>query len=103
MMLQLGDFGTDLRADAKLFLEFALQGLRRVFAGLDFSAGKLPLQRQRLIFRPLAAEDFFASEHQRGDHLLDHETCTPLGSPRPGVMWFSPDRRRPAERNVPQA
>ena len=50
------DLLADLGIDAEFFFEFALEGGDRLFAGLDLSAGKLPLQRKRLIFAALADE-----------------------------------------------
>ena len=75
MVLQLRNLAADFGANSKLLVKFALQGFRRVFSRLDLPAGKLPFQRQRLIFRPLAAQDFVPSHNERSRHLLDQGAC----------------------------
>ena len=59
-----GNPGPDLCADAQFFLEFASEGLFRAFALLDFAAGKLPLQRHRLVGTALADQDKAVAHQQ---------------------------------------
>ena len=77
VVLHLRDFTADLRADSKLFIKFTLECGWRIFSWFYLSAGKLPLERQCLIFRPLAAKDLFPSHDERGDYLLN-QACSTL-------------------------
>src|SRR5262249_37354312 len=43
--------------DAELFLYFAAQGFVGRFAGLDLAAGKLPVERHRLVFATLGEQN----------------------------------------------
>ena len=49
--------GTDPRAKRQFFFELSAQRLWRAFAGLDLAAGKLPLERMRLVWFPAANQD----------------------------------------------
>ena len=56
--------------DAKFFAQFALQPLERLFAGLDFAAGKFPAASHMLARRPLREEHAAAYiEHRAGDDV----------------------------------
>ena len=60
-MQNASDFRPDLGADAELFFQFPAQRFGRGLSGLDFAAGKFPLERERLVFGALAAENFVAT------------------------------------------
>jgi hypothetical protein len=74
-VLQVCDLASDLRHNTQLFVKFALQRFRRAFTRFDLSPRELPLERQRLILRPLTAENFFAADDQGGDNLLHQKIC----------------------------
>jgi len=64
------DLGADFGEDAELFFQFAAQGLRRRFSGLDLAAGEFPLERERLVLSALTAEDFVFAQNECRHHLL---------------------------------
>ena len=55
-------------ADAEFLVQFADECLLGAFAGLDLAAGKLPLQRHRLIRTALTDQDFAAAHDECGRH-----------------------------------
>ena len=69
-MQDLCDLAADLRSDAQFFLQLAAKGFRRRLTRLDLAAGKLPLKRKRLVFRPLTAQNFITTQDKRGRNLL---------------------------------
>src|SRR6185369_13916200 len=76
------DLGTDRRANSQLLVQFPLQSGHRLLAYFDLAPGKLPLQRHRLVLRPLAYQHLRSIDHQGGDHLLHERTARacPAGS-----------------------
>ena len=75
----------DARVAAELFFELAHERVDGRFAGLDFSAGKFPFERHRLIGAPLRHEDaagVVAAE--RGDDQFSRS------GPGPVSCFFSP-------------
>src|SRR5690242_12079446 len=65
---------------AELFLQLAHQCLLRRLTGLHLTARKLPLQRMRLLRRPLPDENQSVPLHNCRDHLyhavtLEHRMC----------------------------
>ena len=68
VMADVGDARADFCVDSEFFLEFASKGLFRAFAMLDFAAGKLPLQRHRLIGASLADQDSSVANQQPCDN-----------------------------------
>jgi hypothetical protein len=58
------DFPADSRFCAELFFEFALERLRERFAGLRFSARKLPHEAERVIPSALADKQLAAGFDQ---------------------------------------
>lgn len=76
----LGDAATDLGVDAEFFVEFTGEGGFRGFAGLDFAAGKLPLETHGLVWLALADKDFRGREAGAEDERGYDETERPGGS-----------------------
>jgi hypothetical protein len=72
-----GDRWADDGVDPKFFVEFAGQGLFRTFAGLDFSAWKLPLQGHRLVGAALPYQNFAPAQNQRGGNEAQGWTGRP--------------------------
>ena len=68
VVADVGDMGADNGGYAEFLVEFSGQGLLGAFAGLDFTAGKLPLRGHGLVGAALPDEDFTAAYDQgRGD------------------------------------
>src|SRR5271165_5882559 len=99
VVLELRNFGTNVSANPELLVEFALQSLWCFFSRLNLSAGKLPLQRQRLIFRALAAEDFFPAHDQCSSYLLGQRDCLASVS-RLTITRSSPGSSQPVWRSA---
>ena len=57
LVLNARDFVADGGLNSQLFLQFAAQGVARLFAFFDFAAGKLPFQRHGLMAGPLADQE----------------------------------------------
>ena len=57
VVANVGNARPNFCVNPQLFLEFASKGLFRTFALFDLAAGKLPLQRHRLIGTALADQD----------------------------------------------
>jgi hypothetical protein len=63
--------------NADFFVQLACQSLLRGFSGLNLSAGKLPLQRHRLIWTALADQDLAATHNQRSHNEAERWTSGP--------------------------
>ena len=92
----------DFCADPQFFVKFAAQCLGRSFAGLDFSTGKLPLESEGLVLRPLTAQDFVSAHDQCSHHLLGQDGIPILAG---GLGWetitrLSPDIVQPGLRSA---
>ncbi len=76
------NFGADLRLYAKFFLKLAGQRFHGSFAALDFSSGKLPLERVPVVALALADEQFAvgALDHGGGnnDRALYHKRASAI-------------------------
>jgi nitrogen fixation NifU-like protein len=57
-MLVAGDFAADVGKNAELFLELAGEGLAGRLAGLDFTAGELPLEAMAVLGLALPDQEF---------------------------------------------
>ncbi len=81
VVADLRDAAADGGGDAELFIELAGEGDLGAFAGLDFAAGTLPLERHGLIGAALADEDFIAAQHEgRNDETQRGRARELLGS-----------------------
>ena len=67
-MLDACHFVPNNRSNAKLFIQFAAQGIAWLLAFLNFSAGKFPLQRHGLMPGALANQDSFIFPDKRGNN-----------------------------------
>jgi len=67
VVADVGDVGSDGRADTEFFVEFAGEGLLGAFAVLDFSARKFPLQSHGLVRAALTDQDE-AVAHDQSSH-----------------------------------
>jgi hypothetical protein len=67
---------SDLCVDAQFFIEFASEGLFGAFTLLNFAAGKLPLQRHRLVGAALADQD---------QSIANEQTCH--NKAEGGTLW----------------
>ena len=63
--------------DAQLFVQLTGQRLLRAFARLDLAAGKLPLERHRLIRAALTDQNFAVAHNQRRRHEAQRGTGRP--------------------------
>ncbi len=64
VVADMGDFVADGGVDTEFFVELAGESFFGAFAGLNFAAGKLPLEGHGLIGSTLADEHFIAAEHE---------------------------------------
>jgi len=69
-MLYAGYFVADGGVDSEFFLQLAAQGITGLFALLNFSARKFPLQRHRLMAGALADENLAAPHDEACDDAL---------------------------------
>jgi len=69
-----GDAHTDGGGDAQFFLELAAKRLFRALSGLDLAAGKLPQERHRLVWAPLADEHLTIADQKP---RRDKSKCRP--------------------------
>src|SRR5438093_2089168 len=63
------DFPPASAGNPELLFEFTPERLLRCFARLDFPAGKLPLERMRLLRHPAANQDLSLAHDDRSHHL----------------------------------
>ena len=69
-MLDTGNLVADGGRNAELFFQFTAQGVARLLALFNFSAGKFPLQRHRLVPRALAHQQLSLLHNEPCDHAL---------------------------------
>src|SRR5208337_4985912 len=84
LMRKLRDLCTDLGVYSELFFQLAVQRRGGLLAGFDLAAGKFPLEREGLIFDPLAAEHLASAQDHRCHDLLGH-TITGACAPEPAL------------------
>jgi hypothetical protein len=77
------DLSADRGADSELFFQFALERRNRLLSFFNLAAGKLPLQRHRLILGALANENSVVAHDQCGDYLANHCCLMRRGLHRP--------------------
>lgn len=70
-VMNTGDKGTDLGADSQFLVELASESLLGSFAGLDFTAGELPLEGHGLVDAALADENGVTAKNERGSDVAD--------------------------------
>jgi len=60
-----GDLRADLRYDPQFFFQFPTHRIARLLPFFDLASGEFPLERHRLVPRPLAGEDEAIFQDQR--------------------------------------